>query len=138
MPAHPCRALGLTLERCEVEVLLAVCIVVVVGGHGRVATAHQIAPWSRGSDLLSSTAVGAAFRSTSVGGFARSQSDLGIAQRRKSNRCTPQNVGSAPICSDGHGYGPIALWTCKTLALRALRKVTDSISADTHVEMASP
>ena len=42
------------------------CIVVVVGGHDRVATAHQIAPWSRGSDLLSPTAVGAAFRSTSV------------------------------------------------------------------------
>ena len=45
MPAHPCRALGLTPERCEAEVLLAVCIVAVVGGHGRVATAHQIAPW---------------------------------------------------------------------------------------------
>ena len=73
MPAHPCRALGLTPERCEAEVLLAVCIVVVVGGHGRVATAHQIAPWSRGSDLLSRTAVGAAFRSTSVGGFSHFQ-----------------------------------------------------------------
>ena len=33
-----------------------------------VATSHQIAPWTRGSDLLSPTTVGAAFRSTSVGG----------------------------------------------------------------------
>ena len=109
------------------------CIVVVVGGHGRVATSHQIAPGSRGSDLRSRTAVGAAFRSTSVGGFARSQSDMGIAQRRKSNPGTPQNLGSAHICSDGHGHGPVELWTCKTLARRALRKVNDSISADTHV-----
>ena len=70
-PAHPCRALGLTPEQCEAEVLLTVCIAVVVGGHGRVATAHQIAPWSRGSDLLSPTAVGAAFQSTSVGGLSR-------------------------------------------------------------------
>ena len=52
-PAHSCRALGLTPKRCEAEVLLTVGIAVVVGGHGRVATAHQIAPWSRGSDLLS-------------------------------------------------------------------------------------
>ena len=137
-PAHPCRALGLRPERCEAEVLLTVCIAVVVGGHGRVATAHQIAPWSRGSDLLSPTAVGDAFRSTSVGGFARSQSDMGIAQRHKSNTGTPQKVVSARICSAGHGHGPAELWTCKTLARRALRKVTDSISADRHVEMASP
>ena len=40
-PAHPCRALGLTPERCEAEVLLAVCIAVVVGGHARVATAES-------------------------------------------------------------------------------------------------
>ena len=88
-PAHPCRALGLTPERCEAEVPLAVCIAVVVGGHGRVATAHQIAPWSRGSDLLSRTAVGAAFRSTSVGDLAHFQSDMGIAQRSRScGECT--------------------------------------------------
>ena len=68
----------------EAEVLLAVCIAVVVGGHGRVATAHQIAPWSRGSDLLSPTAVGAAFRSTSVGGLSNFLSDMVIVQRRKS------------------------------------------------------
>ena len=113
-PAHPCRALGLTPERCEAEVLLTVCIAVVVGGHGRVATAHQIAPWSRGSDLLSPTAVGAAFRSTSVGGLAHFQSDMGIAQRRKSDSGTPQKVGSATICSAGHGYGPAELRACKT------------------------
>ena len=68
--------------------LLAVCIadVVVVGGHGRVgipsATAHQIAPWSQGSDLLSRTAVGAAFRSTSVGGLSHFQSDLWLCGHR--------------------------------------------------------
>ena len=31
-----------------------------------------------------------------------------------------------------------ALWTCQTLARRALRKVTRFTSADPHVEMASP
>ena len=137
-PAHPCRALGLRPERCEAEVLLTVCIAVVVGGHGRVATAHQIAPWSRGSDLLSPTAVGAAFRSTFVGGLARSQSDMGIAQRRKSNTGTPQKVASAWICSAGHGHGPAELWACQTSRAAALRKVNDSISADRHVEKKSP
>ena len=71
------------------------------------------------------------------GGLACSQSDMGIAQRRKSNPGTP-HLGSARICSAGHGYGPIALWTCQTLARRALRKVNDSISADRHVEKTSP
>ena len=123
-PAHPCRAHGLTPERCEAEVLLTVCIAVVVGGHGRVATAHQIAPWSRGSDLLSPTAVGAAFRSTFVGGLARSQSDMGIAQRRQSNQCTPEKVWSALICSPGHGYGPAALWTCTCTRTASLRSST--------------
>ena len=87
------------------------CIAVVVGGHGRVATAHQIAPWSRGSDLLSPTAVGAAFRSTFIGGLSRSQSDMGIVRRRKLNLRTPQKVASAEIRLAGHGYGPAALWT---------------------------
>ena len=64
---------------------------------GRVATAHQIAPWSRGSDLLSPTAVGAAFRSTSVGGLAHFQSDMGIAQRRQSNSRTHPKLLSAAI-----------------------------------------
>ena len=73
------------------------CIAVVVGGHGQVATAHQLAPWSRGSDLLSPTAVGAAFRSTSVGGLAHFQSDMGIAQRSLIGiaECTPRKLGSA-------------------------------------------
>ena len=113
------------------------CIAVVVGGHGRVATAHQIAPWSRGSDFLSPTAVGAAFRSTSVGGLAHFQSDTGIAQRSRIAECTVSP--EAGECTQlGSGYDPAALWTCQTLARRALPKVNDSISADTHVEMAPP
>ena len=98
------------------------CIVVVVGGHGRVATAHQIAPWSRGSDLLSPTAVGDAFRSTSVGGYARSQSDMGIAQRSPIARCTPHEVGSAPSYAAGDGYGHIELWACQTVGATTARK----------------
>ena len=109
-PAHPCRALGLRPERCEAEVLLTVCIAVVVGGHGRVATAHQIAPWSRGSDLLSPTAVGAAFRSTSVGGLSHFQSDMGIAQRRQLNLRAHRKLLSAEIRLAGHGYGAAELW----------------------------
>ena len=116
-PAHPCRALSLTPERCDAEVVLAVCIAIVVDGHGRVATAHQIAPWSprwsRGSDLLSPTSVGAAFRSTSIGGFARSQSNMGIAQRSLIASGTRQKIGSATSYRSGHGHGPaeLCLWT---------------------------
>ena len=88
---HPSGMTWSTPERCETEVLLTVFSAVEVGGLGRVATAHQIAPWSEDLTCLSHHAVGAAFRSTSVGGFARSQSDMGIAQRRKSN------TGPAPI-----------------------------------------
>ena len=122
-----------TPERCQTEVLLTVCGAIVVSGLGRVATAHQIAPWSEDLTCLSHHAVGAALRSTSVGGLARSQGDLGIAQRRKSDKCTPQKVGSALICSAGHGYGPVELWTCKTLARRALPKVSCFTSADRHL-----
>ena len=42
------------------------CGAIVVSGLGRVATAHQIAPWSEEMSCLSHHAVGAAFRSTSV------------------------------------------------------------------------
>ena len=40
----------------------------------------------------------------------------------------------------GFGYGPIALWTCNRRAERAAESDRDSIiiSADRHVEMASP
>ena len=113
-----------TPERCQTEVLLTVCGAIVVIGLGRVATAHQIAPWSEDLTCLSHHAVGAAFRSTSVGGLARSQSDLGIAQRRKSDRRTPHKVGSAPIASAGHGHGPAELRACKTLARRGRGKVS--------------
>ena len=107
-----------------------------VGGHGRVATAHQIAPWSRGSDLLSPTAVGAVFRSTCVGVDWRF-----CALTARHGHRTAETLGSArDLFGWSRGYGPIALWTCKTLARRARRKVIDSISADTqtHVEMAPP
>ena len=101
--------------------LLTVCIAVMVGGHGRVATAHQIAPWCRGSDLLSPTAVGAAFRSTSVGGLSHFQSDMGrgskgdfyvmgIAQRRQLNLRAHRKLLSAEIRLAGHGYGAAELW----------------------------
>ena len=58
-------------------------------GHGRVATQLTRSlrrPWSRGSDgdALLSTAVGAAVRSTSVGGLSYFLSGMVIAQRRKS------------------------------------------------------
>ena len=96
-PAHPCRALGLTPERCEAEVLLAVCIAVVVGGHGRVATAHQIAPWSRGSDLLSPTAVGAAFPEHFCWRFVALPERHGHRTATQINRHTPRYVGSVPI-----------------------------------------
>ena len=56
----------------------------------RVATANQIAPWSRGSDLLSPTAASAAFRSTSAECFSHFQSeDMEVAQRRKLDGRTP-------------------------------------------------
>ena len=43
-----------------------------------------------------------------------------------------QSALRAPICSAGHGHGPIA-----PLARRALRKVNRFTSPDRHVEMAS-
>ena len=59
---------------------------------------------------------------------------MGIAQRRKLAGRTSRKVVSAASYSAGHGYGQAALclWTCKTLAQSALRKVADSISADRH------
>ena len=108
-----------TPERCETEVLLTVCGAIEVSGLGRVATAHQIAPWSEDLTCLSHHAVGAAFRSTSVGGFARSQSDMGIAQRRKLAGRTQQKVLSAASYRAGDGHGPIALEVRKTAAERA-------------------
>ena len=99
-----------TPERCKTEVLLTVCGAIMVSGLGRVATAHQIAPWSEDMTCLSHHAVGAALRSTSVGGLAHLQSDMGIAQRRKSNTGTHHKVVSAGIHSAGHGHGPAELW----------------------------
>ena len=61
------------------------CIVVVVGGHGRVATAHQ--------RLL------------------RGVEDLTYGDANQIV-ALPTSVGSATICSAGHGYGPIALEVC--------------------------
>ena len=94
-PVHSAGALGLTPERCEAEVLLTMCIAVEVGGLGRVATARQIAPWSRGSDLLSPTAVGAAFRSTSVWIVANFLIAVARAVRCQSHNGTRHNVASA-------------------------------------------
>ena len=99
-----------TPERCQTEVLLTVCGAIVVSGLGRVATAHQIAPWSEDLTCLSHHAVGAALRSTSVGGLSHFQSDLGIAQRRQLNLRTHRKLLSAEIRLAGHGYGPIELW----------------------------
>ena len=127
-----------TPERCQAEVLLTVCGAIVVSGLGRVATAHQIAPWSEDLTCLSHDAVGAAFRSTSAECFSHFQSDLDVAQRHKLDGRTQQKVLSAASCRAGHGHGPVELWTCKTLARRALPKVNDSISADRHVEKTSP
>ena len=73
-PAHTSSMISLAPERCETEVLLTVCTVVVVGGLGRVATARQIAPWSEDLTCLSYHAVGAAFRSTSAGNVCRTSS----------------------------------------------------------------
>ena len=86
-----------TPERCQTEVLLTVCGAIVVSGLGRVATAHQIAPWSEDMTCLSHHAVGAALRSTSVGGLSHFQSDLGIAQRRQLNTGTHRKLLSAGI-----------------------------------------
>ena len=68
---------------------MTVYVAVMMAVLGRVAAAHQIAPWSKDLTCQSHHAVGAAFWSTSVGGLAHFQSDMGIAQRRKS---------AAPIC----------------------------------------
>ena len=116
---HPSGMTWSTPERCQTEVLLTVCGAIVINGLGRVATAHQIAPWSEDLTCLSHHAVGAAFRSTSVGGFARSQSDMGIAQRRKLAGRTQQKVLSAASYRAGDGHGPIALEVRKTAAERA-------------------
>ena len=125
-------------ERYETEVSMTVCTASMMAVLGRIATARQIAPWSKDLTCQSHHTVGAAFWSTSVGGLAHFQSDMGIAQRRKLAERTPRKLGSALSYSAGHGYGPAELWTCQTLARRALRKVTDSISADRHLEIASP
>ena len=73
-----------TPERCQTEVLLTVCGAIVVSGLGRVATAHQIAPWSEDLTCLSHHAVGGAFRSTSAECLSHFLSDMVIVQRRKS------------------------------------------------------
>ena len=118
------------------------CMVIGVDGHGRVATAHQIAPVTHRRRRRASAAVLSG--ALSLEGLApRSQSDMGIAQRRKSDRGTPHKVASATICSAGHSHGPVALELCQTLARRARRnEVTRFVyyitSADRHVEMASP
>ena len=63
---------------------MTVCGAIVVSGLGRVATAHQIAPWSEDMTCLSHHAVSAAFRSTSVWIVSNFLSDMVIVQRRKS------------------------------------------------------
>ena len=86
---------------------------------GRVATAHQIAPWSEDLTCLSHHAVGAAFRSTSAECFSHFQSDTDVAQRRKLAGRTQQKVLSAASYRAGDGHGPIALEVRKTAAERA-------------------
>ena len=127
-----------TPERCQTEVLLTVCGAIVVSSLGRVATAHQIAPWSRGSDLLSPTAVGAAFRSTSVGGFGT------LTERH--GHCTETQIKyrhSPPGGECRYSLGWSWSWPGRAVSVpnpRAARrrKVNDSINADRHVEMAPP
>ena len=49
-----------TPERHQMEVLLTVCNAVVVGSLNRVATAHQIAPWSEDMTCLPSAVLSGA------------------------------------------------------------------------------
>ena len=116
---HPSGMTWSTPERCETEVLLTAFSAVEVGGLGRVATAHQIAPWSEDLTCLSHHAVGAAFRSTSAECFSHFQSDTDVAQRRKLAGRTQQKVLSAASYRAGDGHGPIALEVRKTAAERA-------------------
>ena len=89
---------------------MTVYVAVMMALLGRVATARQIAPWSKDLTCQSHHTVGAAFWSTSVGGLSHFQSDLGIAQRRQLNLRTHRKLLSAEIRLAGHGYGPIELW----------------------------
>ena len=99
-----------TPERCETEVVLTVYVAFMVSSLDRVATAHQIAPWSKDMTCQSHHAVVAAFWSTSVGGLSHFQSDMGIAQRRQLNLRAHRKLLSAEIRLAGHGYGAAELW----------------------------
>ena len=63
---------------------MTVCVAVMVSSLDRVATAHQIAPWSKDLTCQSHHTVGAAFWSTSVWIVSNFLSDMVIVQRRKS------------------------------------------------------
>ena len=89
---HPSGMTWSTPERCQTEVLLTVCGAIVVSGLGRVATAHQIAPWSEDMTCLSHHAVGGAFRSTSVWTVANFLIAVARAVRCQSRNGTRHSV----------------------------------------------
>ena len=97
-----------TPEWCETEVLLTVCIAVEVDCLGRVAIAHQIAPWSEDLTCLSHHAVGAAFRSTSVWTVSNFLDAVARAVRCQSHARTHHTVASAQLFAVFAGAKPFA------------------------------
>ena len=97
--------------------LLTVCVAVGVGGLGRVATAHQIAPWSEDQlyDLPVTPRRRRCFPEPFFPGPFRWR--FGTLPERHGHRTetqirhklagrTPRKVVSAASYSAGHGYGP--------------------------------
>ena len=82
------------------------CIAVVVGSLGRVATTHQIAPWSEDMTCLSHHAVGAAFRADvccTASGFLLA---VLMYVRRKTYSRTQHDALSAAIAFAARASGP--------------------------------
>ena len=104
-----------TLERHDIEVPMPVCMAGMIAVLSRVAAACRTAPWSEDMTCLSHDASSAAFRWKTKCRKDNFQSDQGIGQTHPIAGRTPQKVGSALSYSAGHGYGPVKLWTCRTL-----------------------
>ena len=88
-------------------------------------------------DERSHDTIGAVFGDHLLDTFANFQSDMDVAQTRQIDECTPHIAGSALIYSAGHGYGPFALWTCKTFVERT-QKVKVFTLGTGHLETTSP
>ena len=86
-------------------------------------------------DERSHDTIGAVFDDHLLDTFANFQSDMDVAQTRQMDRRTPHHVVSAPICSVGHGYGPFALWTCKTFVRERTQKVKVFPRGDCQLEI---